>query len=104
MFAVDMQQMILNPIDRIAKLIKTMTGRRWKKKLKKQGEDSKGLSFATLFEAFELETYFGLKTINLFLIDLEQAFGVSMGRQRQKLWSLEHWFDNLFLLIQQDVV
>ena len=24
-----------------------------------------------------------------------------MGRQRQKLWSLEHWFDNLFLLINK---
>ena len=35
--AVDMQQMILNPIDRIAKLIKTLSGRHWKKKKKKEG-------------------------------------------------------------------
>ena len=32
MMAVDMQQMLLNPIDRIAKLIKTISGRHWRKK------------------------------------------------------------------------
>ena len=72
MMAVDMQRMILNPIDRIAKLIKTISGRRWKKKKKKQnGGDSKSMSLSMIFEAFELETYFGLKTMNLFLLDLE---------------------------------
>ena len=102
MMAVDMQQMLLNPIDRIAKLIKTISGRHWRKKKKKEGADaSLPPSFDKIFEAFELETYFGLKTINFFLIDLEQAFGVAMGRQRQSLWALEHWFDKLFLLINR---
>ena len=39
MMAIDMQQMILNPIDRLAKLIKTLTGRHWRKKVRKEGGD-----------------------------------------------------------------
>ena len=121
MMAVDLQQMILNPIDRLAKLIKTLSGRHWRKSQKKkkakedkeakkggavdeeEEEEQDGSGILKFLEAFELESYFGLKTINLFLLDIEQAFGVSMGRQRQTLWSLEHWFDKLFVLINRTV-
>ena len=99
MMAIDMQKMIFSPIDRIAKLIKTISGRHLKKKRKKEGTAPYMLSLSKMFEAFELETYFGLKTMNLFLTDLEHAFGISMGKHRQSLWNLEHWFDKFFLLI-----
>ena len=67
-----LRRMILNPIDRIAKLIKTISGRRWRKKPKKEkgGKGSGFLSLVQIFEAFELETYFGLKTMILLHLGL----------------------------------
>ena len=101
MMAVDMQHMILNPIDRIAKLLKTLTGRHWRKKSKKEGVESDSLSIVKVAEAFELETYYGLRALSLLLLDLERAFGISMGRYRQKLWTVEHVFDKFFVFMNR---
>ena len=106
MMAVDMQHMLLNPIDRLAKFIKTITGRHWRKNKKKEGDGNasmSNLSLSSMFEAFEVEAYYGLKTLNLFLLDLEQAFGVTMGKQRQKLFALEHWVDKLLLTVNRAI-
>ena len=104
MMALDMQRMLLNPIDRITKLIKLVTGKRWRKKMRSRTEDEKAsFSLTKLLEGVELETYFGLRTVNMFFMDVEQAFSINMGKYRQQLWALELWFDKLFFLINRAI-
>lgn len=108
LMALDMQLM-LNPLERITKLIKLVTGHRWKKRMKelrktaKQGGDS-GLSALGVLEEIETEAYFGLRMIDLFFMDVEEAFSISMGKWRQKLWALELWFDKMFLFVNRIVM
>ena len=110
LMALDMQLM-LNPLERITKLIKIVTGKRWRKKmaarkLAQEAQDAaaKKMSATDMLEDFELEAYFALRMVNQFFVDVEEAFSLSMGKYRQKLWALELWFDKLFLFINRILV
>ena len=105
LMALDMQLM-LNPLERITKLIKIVSGKRWRKKMaaRKLANQAKTMSSSEMLEDFELEAYFALRMVNQFFVDVEEAFSINMGKYRQKLWALELWFDKLFLFINRILV
>ena len=105
LMALDMQLM-LNPLERITKLIKIVSGKRWRKRMREIRENvelgvRQRLTPSEILEEVELEVYFGLRLVDLFLMDVEEAFSLGMGRYRQKLWALELWFDKLFLFVNR---
>ena len=70
--------LLLNPLERITKLIKIVTGKRWRKEMKKRREAATSqevpeMSASEALEQFELEAYYGLRMVNLFFMDVEEA-------------------------------
>ena len=107
MMALDMQVM-LNPLERITKLIKLLTGKKWKKRMKElrnnAGDHGMKLTPAQVMEEVEMEVYFGLRMIDMFFMDVEEAFSISMGKYRQRLWGAELWFDKMFLFVNRIIL
>ena len=102
LMALDMQLM-LNPLERMTKLFKILSGRRWRKKMERarQAGEEKEWSISRGLEDFETEAYFALRLANLFFLDVEEAFSIRMGKWRQKLWTFEVWFDKIMLFVNR---
>jgi hypothetical protein len=109
LIAADMQRHLLNPIERLTKIIKIVTGRHWRKKLEEMRGQAKkkmaaggkvdgGLRAGALMDELELEAYTVCNMLRFAMDDLEALYGMRMGRHRQRLWTLEHWLDKFFML------
>ena len=82
--ALDMQRIMLNPLERIARILKIVTGRRWRKRVEQvRNEAAAGRKFEAGEEAdqsiswaveeIELEALTVVRMVKLFMDDIEQA-------------------------------
>ena len=93
--ALDMQRIMLNPLERIARILKIVTGRRWRKRVEQvRNEAAAGRKFEAgeeqeqsiswAVEEIELEALTVVRMVKLFMDDIEQARGAA----RERNWPL----------------
>ena len=110
----NMQRYLLSPLERITKIIKIVTGARWRKAQERRSQVAARLArqgrggasgerdvLGDAMEELELEVYTVFRMVLVLLEDMEQAFGIRMGRYRVKMFALETSFDKFFLFAHQ---
>ena len=88
----NMQRYLLSPLERITKIIKIVTGARWRKAQERRSQVAARLArqgrggasgerdvLGDAMEELELEVYTVFRMVLVLLEDMEQAFGIRMG-------------------------